>query len=41
MVEDVLVRVVEGLVKGIVAGSVELSESSGKTSSTVQYPIPF
>ena len=28
-------QVVEGLVRGIVAGSIELSESSGKTSHTV------
>ena len=37
MVEEILVRVVEGLIKGIVAGSLELSESSGKTSHTVSY----
>ena len=28
-------QVVEGLVRGIVAGSIELSESSGRTSHTV------
>ena len=30
-------RVVEGLAKGILAGSVELSENSGKTSLTVSH----
>ena len=32
---EVLVRVVVGLVRGIVAGSLRLSKSYGKTSNTV------
>ena len=39
MVEKALVRVVEGLVKGRVAGSMELSRALGRPP--VEYPILF
>ena len=35
VVKEVLMRLAKGLVKGILTGSTELSESSGKTSRTV------
>ena len=37
VVEEMLVWGVEGLMRGIAAGSLGLSESSGKTSHTVSY----
>ena len=41
MVEEVLMWVLEGLLRGIVVGSVKLSQSYGKTYLTVSHSFSF
>ena len=41
MVEEVLMWVLEGLLRGIVVGSVKLSQSYGKTYLTVFHSFSF